>query len=61
MTGDHRHVTPGPDHPIKLEPRSSRVVAHSGSVVIAETSQGQGQVALYVDRTAVVAFPGESA
>jgi hypothetical protein len=29
--------TPGPDHPITLEPSSSHVVVRSGSVVIAET------------------------
>jgi uncharacterized protein (DUF427 family) len=32
-------MTPGPDHPITLEPSSSHVVVRSGSVVIAETDR----------------------
>src|ERR1700677_4897087 len=37
MTGTRPRLTPGTDHPITLERVSSRVVAQSGSVVIAET------------------------
>jgi uncharacterized protein (DUF427 family) len=39
MTERRAQMKPGPDHPITLEKRSSRVVVRSGSVVIAETSQ----------------------
>jgi uncharacterized protein (DUF427 family) len=39
MTESRTQKTPGPDHPITLEKRSSHVVVQSGSVVIAETSQ----------------------
>jgi uncharacterized protein (DUF427 family) len=39
MTDTRPHKTPGPDHPITLEPSSARVVVRSGSVVIAETER----------------------
>jgi uncharacterized protein (DUF427 family) len=39
MTDTRSHKTPGPDHPITLEPSCSHVVVRSGSTVIAETSR----------------------
>jgi uncharacterized protein (DUF427 family) len=39
MTDTRRHLTPGPDHPITLEPSSSHVVVQSGATLIAETSR----------------------
>lgn len=37
MTDARPHKTPGPAHPITLEPSPSQVIVRSGSVVIAET------------------------
>src|SRR5580658_2338930 len=39
MTDTHPHKTPGPDHPITLEPSPSHVVVRRGSVVVAETDR----------------------
>ena len=39
MTDTRPHKTPGPDHPITLEPSPAHVVVRSGSSVIAETSR----------------------
>jgi uncharacterized protein (DUF427 family) len=39
MTDTRPHLTPGPDHPITLQPSASHVVVSSGDVVIAETDR----------------------
>jgi len=39
MTDTRPHKTPGPDHPITLDPSPAHVVVRSGSSVIAETSR----------------------
>jgi uncharacterized protein (DUF427 family) len=39
MTENRPHLTPGPDHPITLEPSPLHVVVSSGSDVIAETDR----------------------
>jgi uncharacterized protein (DUF427 family) len=39
MTDSRPRLTPGPDHPITVEPSAAHVVVKSGSVVIAETDK----------------------
>ncbi len=39
MTDSRPHQTPGPDHPITLQPSPARVVVRSGSLIIAETDR----------------------
>jgi uncharacterized protein (DUF427 family) len=39
MTDSRPHKTPGPDHPITLQPSPAHVVVRSGSLVIAETDR----------------------
>jgi uncharacterized protein (DUF427 family) len=39
MTDARAHKTPGPDHPITLEPSPSTVTVRQGSAVIAETTR----------------------
>ena len=39
MTDSRPHKTPGPDHPISLEPSSDHVVIRSGSVVVADSDR----------------------
>jgi uncharacterized protein (DUF427 family) len=39
MTGSRPQLTPGPDHPITLDPSSSHVVVRSGSLVIAQSDR----------------------
>jgi uncharacterized protein (DUF427 family) len=39
MADTRAHLTPGPDHPITVEPWPGHVVVRSGSTVIAETDR----------------------
>jgi uncharacterized protein (DUF427 family) len=39
MTDTRPRLTPGPDHPITLEPSAARVVVRSGGTVIADTGR----------------------
>ncbi len=39
MTEDRRHLEPGPDHPITVEPAADRVTVRVGEVLVAETDR----------------------